>query len=162
MKNQKLTLTTVQHATMTALDKLGTAEARVLRESLKPLNLDYKAVSNCLTRLVHNKWAISEKKDGPYKTYSLTKLGTGILHDKDVRTVDRYPSKIKAKEKKLIEREPPPLDISQTADNLANTVSQVIQENAAYRELLLKVAQTVCQTLGYQIVKKQKNIPPQD
>ena len=113
---------------------------------------------------------------GTARLYSLTAAGKKAINDPELETVIYnigQPKKKKIKSKDRLAHhlpaanlpapaQPPALDISYSADALANTVSEVIRENAAYRDLMLRVVHTIADALGLQVSKvkdsnKQEN-----
>lgn len=107
-------------------------------------------------------------------SYVISKLGREVLNKPENFNIfgevrpNQYskpgqPAKSKKPSPAEIEPAPlqPELDLSHDANLMVDQISRVAHQNAAYREAMLKTAQTLAGYLGMELVKKQPKTPPQ-
>lgn len=123
-------------------------------------------VTKALANMLNGGYA--EKEKGWRSPYSIAAKGvvTYEARDQIKRTKTPVPRSIakKIKRKKptqddlpFLPPEPQPvsINISKTADNVADSITALIEENARYRDLMLKLLDTLNNELGLQSTQKE-------
>lgn len=169
-------MTECDQAILRALEKHSELSGPELL-AMVPKTVKQKTFNTSRSRLaIKGLIKVTGRGAGTAKLYGITPAGKKIINDPELQTatyITRPPKKKKIKSKDRLAHhlpaanlpapaQPPALDISYSADALANTVSEVIRENAAYRDLMLRVVHTIADALGLQVSKvkdsnKQEN-----
>lgn len=128
---------------------------------------EFGTVRASITALYRRDFVTQTQRDGAPPVWSISGAGRAVLKLSPKNLVllpsNKNKNSPEAKTRKYTRRlqadsAPPPspvLNISSTADKAADYISAVIQENHAYRDMLLKLGQQIATALGLQLVEPQ-------
>lgn len=116
---------------------------------------DLESIPSIISVMKNKRWIKSNPQNSGY--YALTGTGRAIYDNLPTMTiVKRYG--VKSRLPKHEEAAPPPpptINISPKANTLADTITDVLEENAQYRELLLNLHKTIETALGLNTETKE-------
>lgn len=159
------------------LHKNGETLGREIDGSDQFKHLPRKTLGNARNRLTRKGLIVSRNHEsiGNNKYFKLTEAGESVALDpsclpllnsaqaeadmaKSRATSKKHYYKKKAeKQNKDVAPMQAPLNISTSADALANSVSELIRENAHYRQILLNAANMIARELDLIVVEPRKN-----
>ena len=136
---------------------IGESESGLTNDQMTALieGEDRPTIAKCVSNLKQKDFIDGEQIIGIGTVYTLTKYGTIVYKNLDGIMDKSYASNPGPRRKNPPPAPPQPpapqpiqANISMTANNIADQITMLLDENAGYRDLLLQIVHTITKTLN--------------